>query len=93
MTKFVMLRNIIALKDISAQQKLVLIAMNQYGDEGHNIYPALEGSQDSLRAIGTVLEAVGSEASHRQKDRPWHRCWRRIDGLSKSKNWSNVSKP
>jgi len=42
MTKFMMLRDIIALKDISAQQKLVLIAMNQYGDEGHNIYPAIE---------------------------------------------------
>jgi len=42
MTKFVMLRNIIALKDISAQQKLVLIAMNQYGDDRHNFYPAIE---------------------------------------------------
>ena len=40
MTKFQIIRDIIALKDISAQQKLVLIAMNQYGDEGHNIYPA-----------------------------------------------------
>ena len=41
MTKFMMLRDIIALKDISAQQKLVLIAMNQYGDEGNNVYPSL----------------------------------------------------
>jgi len=44
MTKFMMLRDIIALKDFSAQQKLVLIAMNQYGDDGHNIYPAIETS-------------------------------------------------
>jgi DNA-binding transcriptional ArsR family regulator len=37
------LRDILALEDVSAQQKLVLIAMNQFGDsQGRNIYPAIE---------------------------------------------------
>ena len=43
MTKFQIIRDILALGDVSAQQKLVLIAMNQYGDShGRNIYPAIE---------------------------------------------------
>jgi hypothetical protein len=42
-TRFSILRDILALDDVSAQQKLVLIAMNQYGDDdGRNIYPATE---------------------------------------------------
>ena len=41
MSKFSILRDIIALPDISAQQKLVLIALNQFGDEGRNVYPSL----------------------------------------------------
>lgn len=42
-TRFSILRDILALQDISAQQKLVLIALNQYGDDdGRNIYPAIE---------------------------------------------------
>ena len=41
MSKFSILRDIIALRDISAQQKLVLIALNQFGDEGRNVYPSL----------------------------------------------------
>ena len=40
MTKFQIIRDILALDDLTAQQKLVLIAMNQYGDEGRNVYPA-----------------------------------------------------
>ena len=43
MTRFSILRDILALDDVSAQQKLVLIALNQYGDDdGRNIYPAIE---------------------------------------------------
>ena len=43
MPRFSILRDILALDDVSAQQKLVLIAMNQYGDDdGRNIYPAIE---------------------------------------------------
>ena len=43
MSKFSVLRDILALADITAQQKLVLVAMNQYGDsQGRNIYPAIE---------------------------------------------------
>jgi DNA-binding transcriptional ArsR family regulator len=42
-SKFSVLRDILALADITAQQKLVLVAMNQYGDsQGRNIYPAIE---------------------------------------------------
>jgi hypothetical protein len=42
-TRFSILRDILALDDVSAQQKLVLIALNQYGDDdGRNIYPATE---------------------------------------------------
>jgi hypothetical protein len=42
-TRFSILRDILALDDVSAQQKLVLIALNQYGDDdGRNIYPAIE---------------------------------------------------
>ena len=39
---FRILRGILALSDINTQQKLVLIAMNQYGKDGANIYPAIE---------------------------------------------------
>ena len=42
MSKFSILRDVLALKDISAQQKLVLLAMNQFGDDGRNVYPAIE---------------------------------------------------
>ena len=42
MSKFQIIRDILAIDDLTAQQKLVLIAMNQYGDQGHNIYPAIE---------------------------------------------------
>jgi hypothetical protein len=41
MTKFQIIRDILALDNVTAQQKLMLIAMNQYGDEGSNIYPSL----------------------------------------------------
>ena len=41
MSKFQIIRDILALDDVTAQQKLVLIAMNQYGDEGRNVYPSL----------------------------------------------------
>jgi len=41
-SKFSILRDVLALKDISAQQKLVLLAMNQFGDDGRNVYPAIE---------------------------------------------------
>jgi biotin operon repressor len=40
-TKFQVIRDILALGGVTAQQKLVLIAMNQYGDDGSNIYPSL----------------------------------------------------
>ena len=39
---FQILRGILAMPDINAQQKLVLIAMNQYGKDGANIYPAID---------------------------------------------------
>jgi hypothetical protein len=41
MSKFQIIRDILALDDVTAQQKLVLIAMNQYGDDGRNVYPSL----------------------------------------------------
>jgi hypothetical protein len=41
-TKFQVIRDILALGGVTAQQKLVLIAMNQYGDDGRNVYPAIE---------------------------------------------------
>lgn len=41
MTKFQIIRDILALDNVTAQEKLVLIAMNQFGDGGHNIYPAI----------------------------------------------------
>ena len=41
MTKFQIIRDILALDNVTAQQKLVLIAFNQYGDEGRNVYPSL----------------------------------------------------
>ena len=47
MTKFQIIRDILALDNVTAQQKLVLIAFNQYGDEGRNVYP-------SLRSIAKV---------------------------------------
>ena len=47
MSKFQIIRDILALGDVTAQQKLVLIAFNQYGDEGRNVYP-------SLRSIAKV---------------------------------------
>jgi hypothetical protein len=40
-TKFQIIRDILALDSVTAQQKLVLIAFNQYGDEGNNVYPSL----------------------------------------------------
>ena len=39
---FLILRGILATPDINAQQKLVLIAMNQYGKDGDNIYPSID---------------------------------------------------
>jgi hypothetical protein len=41
-SKFSILRDVLALTDISAQQKLVLLSMNQFGDDGRNVYPAIE---------------------------------------------------
>ena len=41
MTKFQIIRDILALDNVTAQEKLVLIAMNQFGDGGRNIYPAI----------------------------------------------------
>ena len=41
MTKLEMLRDILAVKHVRAQQKLVLVAVKQYSDEGHNDYPAI----------------------------------------------------
>jgi len=40
-SKFQIIRDILALGDVTAQEKLVLIAFNQYGDEGNNVYPSL----------------------------------------------------
>ena len=42
MTAFDILRGILALDDLPAPAKLVLIAMNQYGKDGASIYPAIE---------------------------------------------------
>jgi hypothetical protein len=42
MTAFDILRGILALDDLPAPAKLVLIAMNQYGKDGAGIYPAIE---------------------------------------------------
>jgi hypothetical protein len=42
MTAWNILRDILALEDLPAPAKLVLIAMNQYGKDGAGIYPAIE---------------------------------------------------
>ena len=42
MTAWNILRDILALADVPPQAKLVLIAMNQYGKNGEDIYPAIE---------------------------------------------------
>ena len=42
MTAWNILRDILALADVPPQAKLVLIAMNQFGRNGEDIYPAIE---------------------------------------------------
>jgi len=42
MTAWNILRDILALADLPPQGKLVLIAMNQFGKNGEDIYPAIE---------------------------------------------------
>jgi hypothetical protein len=39
---FQILRGILAMPDINAQQKLVLVVMNQYGKDGADIYPSID---------------------------------------------------
>jgi hypothetical protein len=52
MTAWNILRDILALDDLPAPAKLVLIAMNQYGQNGSDIYPAI-GTIAQLASLST----------------------------------------